>query len=88
MIKEVARTMKMDKMTRWPDNGKDKRHAVHGVHLFRTGLRMARWCCWVSCSLLDRQVRRNKHFEEEGGFTERLYRLRTENGVINPPARL
>lgn len=34
----------------------------------------------VACSLLDRQVvAQAKAFEEEGGFTERLYRVRTEN---------
>lgn len=32
----------------------------------------------VACSLLDRQVKRlAQDFENEGGFTERLYRLRT-----------
>jgi len=32
----------------------------------------------VACSLLDRQVKRLAHdFENEGGFTERLYRVRT-----------
>jgi four helix bundle suffix protein len=32
----------------------------------------------VACSLLDRQVASlAKSFEEEGGFTERLYRVRT-----------
>ena len=32
----------------------------------------------VACSLLDRQVNRLAHdFENEGGFTERLYRVRT-----------
>ena len=32
----------------------------------------------VACSLLDRQVASlAKHFEEEGGFTERLYRVRS-----------
>ncbi len=33
----------------------------------------------VACALLDRQVERlAKDFEEEGGFTERLYRVRSE----------
>lgn len=33
----------------------------------------------VACSLLDRQLEAQaKAFEEEGGFTERLYRVRTE----------
>lgn len=33
----------------------------------------------VACSLLDRQVDRlARDFEKEGGFTERLYRVRTE----------
>jgi len=32
----------------------------------------------VACSLLDRQVERlAQDFEKEGGFTERLYRVRT-----------
>ena len=32
----------------------------------------------VACSLLDRQVERlAKDFENQGGFTERLYRVRT-----------
>jgi len=34
----------------------------------------------VACSLLDRQVERlAQDFENEGGFTERLYRVRTAN---------
>lgn len=33
----------------------------------------------VACSLLDRQIATQaKAFEQEGGFTERLYRIRTE----------
>ena len=33
----------------------------------------------VACSLLDRQLAaQSKAFQEEGGFTERLYRIRTE----------
>ena len=32
----------------------------------------------VACSLLDRQIRAQaKAFEQEGGFTERLYRQRS-----------
>ncbi|NEX15025.1 MAG: four helix bundle protein, partial [Prosthecochloris sp.] len=32
----------------------------------------------VACSLLDRQVAKlAEDFENEGGFTERLYRVRT-----------
>ena len=32
----------------------------------------------VACGLLERQiVSLARHFEEEGGFTERLYRVRT-----------
>ncbi len=34
----------------------------------------------VACSLLDRQVERlARDFENEGGFTERLYRVRSQN---------
>jgi four helix bundle suffix protein len=34
----------------------------------------------LACYLLDRQVQRlAKDFEEHGGFTERLYRIRTQN---------
>jgi four helix bundle suffix protein len=33
----------------------------------------------VACALLDRQIRAQaRAFEEEGGFTERLHRIRTE----------
>jgi len=33
----------------------------------------------VACSLLDRQIAaQSKAFEEEGGFTERMYRVRTD----------
>ena len=33
----------------------------------------------VACSLLDRQITTlEKNFVEEGGFTERLYRVRSE----------
>jgi four helix bundle suffix protein len=32
----------------------------------------------VACSLLDRQIAaQSRAFEQEGGFTERLYRVRT-----------
>ena len=34
----------------------------------------------VACSLLDRQIAAlAKAFEEDGGFTERLYRVRSNN---------
>jgi len=34
----------------------------------------------VACSLLDRQIKTlATAFETEGGLTERLYRIRTEN---------
>ena len=40
----------------------------------------------VACSLLDRQVAAlAKHFEEEGGFTERLYRVRSARRRNNQP---
>ena len=33
----------------------------------------------VACSLLDRQIAaQEKAFEQEGGFTERLYRVRSQ----------
>jgi four helix bundle suffix protein len=39
----------------------------------------------VACSLLDRQLAAQaKAFEEEGGFTERLYRLRSEKRSSRP----
>jgi four helix bundle suffix protein len=39
----------------------------------------------VSCSLLDRQLSRlAADFEREGGFTERLYRVRSEARVKKP----
>lgn len=39
----------------------------------------------VACALLDRQVARlAKDFEDEGGFTERLYRVRTANRKKRP----
>ena len=38
----------------------------------------------VACSLLDRQIAAlAKAFEKEGGFTERLYRIRSESRKIN-----
>lgn len=38
----------------------------------------------VACSLLDRQVERlAQDFENEGGFTERLYRVRSEKRKMN-----
>jgi len=40
----------------------------------------------VACSLLDRQVASQaKQFEEEGGFTERLYRMRSAHRRNPPP---
>lgn len=40
----------------------------------------------VACALLDRQVASlAKSFEEEGGFTERLYRVRTARRRNTPP---
>jgi four helix bundle suffix protein len=39
----------------------------------------------VACSLLDRQLAAQaKAFETEGGFTERLYRVRSENRKARP----
>ena len=41
----------------------------------------------VACSLLDRQLAAQaKAFETEGGFTERLYRVRSENRSSRPPS--
>jgi four helix bundle suffix protein len=40
----------------------------------------------VACSLLDRQVAAlAKQFEEEGGFTEKLYRVRSAQRRNNRP---
>jgi four helix bundle suffix protein len=39
----------------------------------------------VACSLLDRQLASQaKAFETEGGFTERLYRVRSEKRSSRP----
>ena len=39
----------------------------------------------VACSLLDRQITAlAKLFEAEGGFTERLYRVRSESRTLRP----
>ncbi len=41
----------------------------------------------VACSLLDRQLAAQaKAFETEGGFTERLYRVRSQNRASRPPS--
>lgn len=41
----------------------------------------------VACALLDRQIAAQAAaFTKEGGFTERLYRIRTEQRKRNPPA--
>ncbi|MFH1037209.1 MAG: four helix bundle suffix domain-containing protein [PVC group bacterium] len=41
----------------------------------------------VACSLLDRQLAAQaKAFETEGGFTERLYRVRSEKRSAHPPS--
>jgi four helix bundle suffix protein len=41
----------------------------------------------VACSLLDRQLDAlAKAFETEGGFTERLYRVRCEKRSLRPPS--
>jgi len=41
----------------------------------------------VACSLLDRQLgAQAKAFETEGGFTERLYRVRSEKRSSRPPS--
>jgi four helix bundle suffix protein len=40
----------------------------------------------VSCALLDRQIASlGKAFVEEGGFTERLYRVRSARRDLKPP---
>ena len=40
----------------------------------------------VACSLLSRQVAAQaKAFEEQGGFTERLYRIRNDRRRNPPP---
>jgi four helix bundle suffix protein len=42
----------------------------------------------VSCSLLDRQLAAlATAFETEGGFTERLYRVRSEKRSSRPPLK-
>lgn len=41
----------------------------------------------VACSLLDRQITAQaKAFETEGGFTERLYRVRSQKRSSRPPS--
>jgi four helix bundle suffix protein len=41
----------------------------------------------VACSLLDRQLAAQAEaFETEGGFTERLYRVRSEKRSSRPPS--
>jgi four helix bundle suffix protein len=41
----------------------------------------------VACSLLDRQLAAQaRAFENEGGFTERLYRIRSEKRSARPPS--
>ncbi|MBI4569415.1 MAG: hypothetical protein HY719_13550 [Planctomycetes bacterium] len=41
----------------------------------------------VACSLLDRQIAAQaKAFETQGGFTERLYRVRSEKRSSFPPS--
>lgn len=41
----------------------------------------------VSCALLDRQIASlEKAFVEEGGFTERLYRVRSARRDLKPPS--
>ena len=41
----------------------------------------------VSCSLLDRQLAAQATaFETEGGFTERLYRVRSQKRSLRPPS--
>jgi four helix bundle suffix protein len=41
----------------------------------------------VACSLLDRQLSAQaKAFETAGGFTERLYRIRSEKRSARPPS--
>ena len=43
----------------------------------------------VACSLLDRQLAAQaKAFETEGGFTERLYRVRSEKRSFRPSSTL
>jgi len=41
----------------------------------------------VACALLDRQIASlGKAFVDEGGFTERLYRVRSGRRDLKPPA--
>lgn len=65
----------------WKNSGTVCRvHNVHSVHqnLPRASANVALVLLTVACSLLDRQVERlAQDFEEEGGFTERLYKVRT-----------
>ena len=53
--------------------------APSGVNLSETAANGVLVLLVVTCSLLDKQIAAQaKAFQEEGGFTERLYRIRIE----------
>jgi len=59
------------------------RHGLHGQHGHPTYQEIAANATLsllvVACSLLDRQINAQAHaFEKQGGFTERLYKIRKE----------
>jgi len=63
--------------TEWTGRRVHRVHSVHQVHLSRD--RGERGAGAVATALLDRQFAAQADaFEQEGGFTERLYRTRTQ----------
>jgi len=69
-------------------NGQDGRDGPNGPSYEEIAANAAHVLIGVACSLLDRQIARlAKDFENDGGFTERLYRTRQQNRRRQGPSR-
>ena len=83
---EVAVWVKETRNGRGDRNGQDERYGLNGLRSVsmpsmsyaEVAANAAHVLIGVACALLDRQIERlAADFEREGGFTERLYRVRS-----------
>ncbi|MCC5808621.1 MAG: four helix bundle protein [Opitutales bacterium] len=85
------RCRNVDEIARWAvelRNGHDGRDGQDRPSYEEIAANAAHVLIGVACSLLDRQIARlATDFEKEGGFTERLYRIRQQNRRRQGPSR-
>jgi len=84
----AQRCRNVDEIALWAieiRNGPDGRNRADGPSYEEIAANAAHVLVGVACALLDRQISRlAKDFETEGGFTERLYRTRTQRRRRSP----